>query len=82
MVQPLVQAANGVLLCLNLTAVVLYHCIAFMLQSLVLSLGLQELPLKLLELLSVWASASKRFGEISADWVATSDAPVVARFQS
>lgn len=47
MVEPLVQAANGVLLCLNLTAVVLDHCIALMLQTLVLSLGLQELPLKL-----------------------------------
>ena len=59
MVQSLVQATNGVLLGLNLAAVVLHHSIALMLQSLVLSLGLNKLPLKLLHLLVVWTSASK-----------------------
>ena len=59
MVESLVQATNGVLLGLNLAAVVLHHSIALMLQSLVLSLGLDELPLKLLHLLVVWTSASK-----------------------
>ena len=59
MVQSLVQATDGVLLSLNLAAVVLHHSIALMLQSLVLSLGLNELPLKLLHFLIVWASASK-----------------------
>ena len=59
MVQSLVQAADGVLLGLDLAAVVLYHSIALMLQSLVLSLSLNELSLKLLHLLIVRASASK-----------------------
>ena len=48
MVQPLTQAANGILLRLNLTTVVCHHHVAFVLEALVLGLGLEELALELL----------------------------------
>lgn len=49
--QALVEHSNGVLLCLNLAAIVVNHIVALVLQSLVLSLSLHQLSLKLLELL-------------------------------
>ena len=70
-IQSLVQAADGILLRLNLAAIVLNHCVAFVLKSLILSLGLDELPLELLHLFSVWSSSCERLREISAYWVAS-----------
>ena len=59
MIKSLIQAANSVLLSLNLAAIVLDHRVAFVLESLILSLSLDELPLELLHFLSVWASFCK-----------------------
>lgn len=54
-IKSLVQAADSVLLSLNLTAIVLDHGVALVLESLILSLSLDELPLELLHFLIVWA---------------------------
>jgi len=59
MVKALVQNADGVFLGLNLATVVVDHCVAFVLQTLVVRLGFHQLALQLLKLLVVARLASK-----------------------
>ena len=58
MFDSLVQTSDGVLLSVDLATVVLNHCVALVLKLLILSLGLDELSLQLLQLFT--ALASKR----------------------
>ena len=56
MFDSLVQTSDGVLLSVDLTTIVLNHCVALVLQLLILSLGLDELSLQLLQLFTALAS--------------------------
>jgi hypothetical protein len=72
MIKTLVKGTNGVLLCLNFAAIILDHCVAFVLETLILSLGLDQLTLELFKLFDVATLASKRLGKISFDGLARS----------
>lgn len=67
MVQPLVQAANSVLLRLNLATVVGHHHVALVLEALILRLGLEKLTLELFEFLLVSGARSERLSQVSPD---------------
>lgn len=67
MLQTLVQSPDRVLLGHDLATVVLDHSVAFMLQPLVLGLGLDELSLKLLHLFWVASGTCERLTKISPD---------------
>ena len=65
-----VQAADCVLLRLNLAAVVLHHSVALVLKTFVLSLSLHQLPLQLFKLLVTGASSLEGLGKVSVHRVA------------